>query len=49
MEKINIPIIGGEIYKDIKEAYYGGFVDVYKPFARFIKSYDINSLYPFAM
>jgi hypothetical protein len=27
----NIPIIEGEVYEDIKKAYYGGFVDIYKP------------------
>jgi hypothetical protein len=49
MELENIPIIKGSIYNDIKQAYYGGIVDVYKPFARMVKSFDINSLYPWAM
>lgn len=44
-----IPIITGTIYSDIKHAYYGGFVDTYRPFARHVKSYDVNSLYPSAM
>ena len=45
----NIANIKGSVYKDIKQAYYGGFVDVYRPFAEFVKSFDVNSLYPFAM
>lgn len=44
-----IPIITGTVYSDIKNAYYGGFVDIYRPFARHVKSYDVNSLYPSAM
>lgn len=44
-----VPIITGTIYSDIKHAYYGGFVDIYRPFARNVKSYDVNSLYPSAM
>jgi hypothetical protein len=39
----------GEIYSNIKQSYYGGFVDIYTPFARVVKSYDVNSLYPFSM
>lgn len=44
-----IPIVTGTVYSDIKHAYYGGFVDIYRPFARHVKSYDVNSLYPSAM
>lgn len=44
-----IPIIKGRIYNDIKNAYYGGFVDVYKPYGENVKSYDVNSLYPTSM
>jgi hypothetical protein len=44
-----IPVITGMVYSNIKQAYYGGFVDMYKPFARYVNSYDINSLYPAAM
>jgi hypothetical protein len=40
---------GGEIYRDIKNAYYGGFVDSYKPYAENVNSYDVNSLYPYSM
>lgn len=44
-----IPIVTGKMYTDIKQGYYGGFVDIYIPFARSVKSYDINSLYPSIM
>ncbi len=44
-----IPKLLGNIYNDIAQAYRGGFVDVYKPFAENVKSYDVNSLYPSAM
>jgi hypothetical protein len=51
-EKSKIPIINAEeeeLYNDIKEAYTGGIVDVYKPFAKNVKRYDVNSLYPDSM
>jgi hypothetical protein len=44
-----IPVSTGVIYSDLKQAYYGGFVDMYKPFARYVNSYDVNSLYPSSM
>lgn len=49
MKEENIPVISGGMYQDIKQAYYGGIVDVYRPFARKVKAYDINSLYPSVM
>jgi hypothetical protein len=48
-ENVWIPIIKGKTYSDIQKSYYGGFVDVYKPMGINIKSYDVNSLYPYAM
>jgi hypothetical protein len=33
----------------LKKGYYGGIVDVYKPYAKFVRSVDVNSLYPFSM
>ena len=47
-----IPLIAGSTYNDLKLAYTGGMVDVYKP--RNIKGtkvniYDVNSLYPSSM
>src|SRR5690606_19713576 len=45
----NIPILTGRVYDDIKKAYYGGMVEVYKPYAENLKKYDVNSLYPDSM
>jgi len=42
-----IPIIKGNIYDDIKNAYYGGVTEVYKPYGKDLYYYDVNSLYPF--
>jgi DNA polymerase type B, organellar and viral len=47
--KANIPIVLGKIYDNIKLAYTGGSVDVYKPYGRNIYRYDVNSLYPSQM
>lgn len=44
-----IPKIGGTVYTDIKRAYYGGYVDVFKAFATALFSFDVNSLFPFMM
>jgi len=49
MNNSSIPIIKGKVYNDIKNAYYGGFVDVYKPYGENVNSYDVNSLYPTSM
>lgn len=44
-----IPILSGGVYNDIKRAYYGGFVDVYKVWAQNVQGFDVNSLYPSSM
>ena len=44
-----IPKIGGDIYKDISKAYYGGLVDMYFPEGENLYLYDVNSEYPEAM
>jgi hypothetical protein len=44
-----IPIIRGRMFRDIKEAFYGGIVDCYLPTGQNVKSYDVNSLYPYIM
>lgn len=44
-----IPLTVGNVYKDIKEAYYGGIVDVYRPYGTGLYYYDVNSLYPHSM
>lgn len=36
------------MYSDIKQAYYGGITEVYKPHGKNLYYYDVNSLYPFA-
>lgn len=44
----NIPLINKlSIYKDIKQAYYGGITEVYKPWGGNLYYYDVNSLYPY--
>jgi hypothetical protein len=46
--KNNIPLINkASIYRDIKQAYYGGITEVYKPFGSNLYYYDVNSLYPY--
>ena len=44
----NIPVINKfSIYKDIKQAYYGGITEVYIPYGKKLYYYDVNSLYPY--
>ena len=44
----NIPVINkSSIYRDIKQAYYGGMTEVYKPYGENLYYYDVNSLYPY--
>lgn len=44
----NIPNINKpSIYRDIKQAYYGGITEVYKPSGNNLFYYDVNSLYPY--
>jgi hypothetical protein len=49
MKEEKIPKILSKLHYTIKESYYGGIVDIYKPSGRSINSYDINSLYPSSM
>lgn len=43
-----IPIINNkQIYNDIKESYYGGITEVYRPYGENLYYYDVNSLYPY--
>ena len=37
------------MYKNLKKAYTGGSVDVYKPYGEQVFRYDVNSLYPSVM
>lgn len=48
----HLPIIKGIHHDKMREAFFGGHVDVYKPLAisgNPIYNYDVNSLYPFVM
>lgn len=43
-----IPLIkNSRVYSDIKNAYYGAIIEVYKPYGENLYYYDVNSLYPF--
>jgi hypothetical protein len=45
-----IPLISGEIYRNIKKAYHGGHTDVYKLYSnKPVHSYDYVSMYPTQM
>src|ERR1700677_4321258 len=44
-----IPVITGELYKNLQQSYTGGSVDVYKPVGKNVNRYDVNSLYPAVM
>ena len=44
----NIPDIDKtSLYRDIKQGYYGGITEVYKPTGNNLFYYDVNSLYPY--
>jgi DNA polymerase type B, organellar and viral len=51
LETHKIPLITGDMYRELKSNYTGGACDVYKPysFAKKIYTYDVNSLYPYVM
>jgi DNA polymerase type B, organellar and viral len=45
--KNNIPLINNKsIYTNLKESYFGGITEVYKPYGKNLYYYDVNSLYP---
>ncbi len=45
----NIALITNrELWSSIKEAYFGGIAEVYKPYGENLYYYDVNSLYPYA-
>lgn len=49
---VKLPAIGGKMYDDIHNAFYGGHVDMYiptNPKGTKVFGYDVNSLYPSAM
>ena len=46
---VKIANLIGEVYKFIKQIYFGGAVYVYKPSGKNVFYYDVNSLYAFIM
>jgi hypothetical protein len=42
-------VIKGKTHDDMRQAYYGGRVDVFKSIGKNIYVYDVNSLYPYVM
>lgn len=47
--QFNIPISNKKIFDRISQSYRGGHVDMFKPSAKKLYCYDINSLYPYVM
>lgn len=43
-----LPIIRSNMYKDIKQAYFGGVTEVYRPYGENLYYYNVNSLYPYS-
>nr|Q01529.1 RecName: Full=Probable DNA polymerase [Podospora anserina]CAA43117.2 DNA polymerase [Podospora anserina] len=43
-----IPVVlNNSLFTSIKAAYYGGVAEVYRPYGKNLRYYDVNSLYPF--
>jgi len=49
LKEKKIPLITGQIFHELKKSYTGGSTDVYIPYGRNVKGYDVNSLYPSKM
>lgn len=49
LKDYKIPLIGGQILKELREGYFGGHTDVYKTCGEKLYVYDVNSLYPYVM
>jgi hypothetical protein len=49
LENSKLPIIKGIVHNDMRNAYYGGVVEVFKNEGQNLKLYDVTSLYPSAM
>jgi hypothetical protein len=49
MDEENIPKLTDNIAADIREGYTGGSTDMFIPYGKNIKCYDVNSLYPSVM
>lgn len=48
LKDFKLSIIKQNMYKDIKQSYFGGITEVYKPYDENLYYYDVNSLYPYA-
>jgi len=44
-----LPKSKGELEQAIRSSYYGGRCEVFRPFGYYLRAYDFNSLYPYAM
>jgi hypothetical protein len=49
MSEENIPKLTGNINNDVRQGYTGGSTDMFIPYGKNIKCYDVNSLYPSQM
>src|SRR5690606_15026572 len=49
LEENKIPKILGDMYKSLKQSFYGGFCEFFKAFGKMINSFDFISLYPAMM
>jgi hypothetical protein len=49
LEKNKLPIIKGNAHNEMRNAYYGGVVEVFRNEGTNLNLYDVTSLYPFAM
>lgn len=49
LKENTIPVILSKLYHTLKQSYFGGIIDTYKGIGYNIRSYDVNSLYPFIM
>jgi hypothetical protein len=48
LKESKIPLINSnKLYNFIYAGYYGGITEVYRPYGRNLKYYDVNSLYPY--
>ena len=48
-ENCDIRMTKGVLARNLRAAYYGGIVSVFKKFGKKLFGLDVNSLYPFAM
>ena len=49
LKKSTVPITNGEVFDFIKRSFTGGATDMYIPYGKKVRCYDVNSLYPSIM